>query len=61
MDKSLGDQVKEAVRRGIPYFIAYGQTELNNGMVKIKTLAESSEKEVSAAEVVNELRNTSIG
>jgi histidyl-tRNA synthetase len=61
MDKSLGDQVKEAVRRGIPYFIAYGQTELDNGMVKVKTLAKSAEKEVSAAEVVNELRNTSIG
>ncbi len=54
-DKALGDQVKEAVRRGIPYFIAYGVHEAESAMVKLKTLAESSEREMPAAEVVQEL------
>lgn len=58
LDKPLGDQVKEAVRRGIPYFIAYGATEVDTGMVKLKTLAESSEKEMPVAEVVRELQAT---
>jgi histidyl-tRNA synthetase len=58
MDKKLGDQVQEAVKRGIPYFIAYGANEADNGMVKLKSLNESSEKEMSAAEVLQELRRT---
>jgi histidyl-tRNA synthetase len=57
-DKALGDQVKEAVRRGIPYFIAYGESELASGMVKVKHLATSSEETVSAAEVVAEIQRT---
>ncbi len=57
-EKSLGDQVKEASRRGIPYFIAYGKNELESGMVKMKTLEASSEKEMSAAEVLQELTRT---
>lgn len=39
--KSLGDQVKDAVKRGIPYFIAYGQSEAAADTVRIKTLAAS--------------------
>ncbi len=58
LDKALGDQVKEAVRRSIPYFIAYGQSEIDTGMVKLKTLEDSAEKEMSVAEVVRELKNT---
>ncbi|MDB5195490.1 MAG: hisS [Parcubacteria group bacterium] len=58
MDKKLGDQVQEAVKRGIPYFIAYGESEVANGMMKLKSLNESSEKEMSAAEVVIELQRT---
>jgi histidyl-tRNA synthetase len=61
LDKKLGDQVQEAVKRGTPYFIAYGANELANGMLKLKTLAESSEKEMSAAEVVTELTRTRQG
>lgn len=43
-DKALGDQVKEAVRRSIPYFLAYGANEAAEGTVKIKKLAESHEE-----------------
>ncbi|MDB5245172.1 MAG: hisS [Parcubacteria group bacterium] len=50
-EKALGDQVKEAVRRTIPYFIAFGETEASSGKVMVKTLAESSQEEMSANEV----------
>lgn len=49
--KSLGDQVKEAVRRTIPYFIAYGANEAETGEVTLKTLAESTEVSLKASEV----------
>ncbi len=58
MDKSLGDQVREASRRGIPYFLAYGADEADSGMVKLKSLDETSEKEMPVAEVVEELART---
>jgi histidyl-tRNA synthetase len=54
-DKGLGDQVKEADRRGIPYFIAYGESELETGMVKLKILASGEQRDMSAAEVLQEL------
>ena len=50
---TLGDQIREASKRGIPYFIAYGQTEFDTGMVKLKTLNEANEKEVTSAEVLD--------
>lgn len=49
-DKGLGDQVKDAVRRGIPYFIAFGKDEATSGNAKVKTLATSSEEMVSVAD-----------
>lgn len=58
LDKALGDQVKEAVRRGIPYFFAYGATEVETALVKLKTLAESSEQNMTIAEVIGVLKNT---
>lgn len=54
-DKSLGDQIKEADRRGIPYFIAYGAQEAETGMVKLKVLASGEQHEMTAAEVLREL------
>jgi histidyl-tRNA synthetase len=46
-DKSLGDQIKEAVRRTIPYFIAYGRSEADSGQVTLKVLAENREENLS--------------
>jgi histidyl-tRNA synthetase len=46
-NKSLGDQIKEAVRRKIPYFIAFGGQEAETGMVTLKVLAESREESIS--------------
>lgn len=53
--KALGDQVKEAVRRGIPYFLAYGKDEEKTNMVRIKDLARSSEESVESNQVVRYL------
>ncbi|HVX90379.1 MAG TPA: histidine--tRNA ligase [Candidatus Paceibacterota bacterium] len=50
-EKSLGDQVKEAVKRGIPYFAAFGKNEAETGTVRLKTLATSSEEEIPRGEV----------
>jgi histidyl-tRNA synthetase len=54
--KGLGDQVKEAVRRAIPYFVAYGESEATSGEVAVKTLAESSEERMSIAKVAEFIR-----
>ena len=51
--KSLGDQIKDASKRGIPYFIAYGQTEFDTGMVRLKLLEENFEKEMSSAQLLD--------
>jgi histidyl-tRNA synthetase len=50
-EKSLGDQVKDAVRRSIPYFIAFGKDEAASGNVKVKELAASEEHQMGRAEV----------
>jgi histidyl-tRNA synthetase len=45
-EKSLGDQIKEAHRRGTPFFIAYGKNEDVSKIVRIKTLSTGEETEV---------------
>jgi histidyl-tRNA synthetase len=49
--KALGDQIKEAVRRSIPYFLAYGSTEASTGQVTLKVLTENAEEKLSAVQV----------
>lgn len=51
LDKNLGDQVKEAVRRTIPYFVAYGANEAETGIVTLKILAESREESLTGEQV----------
>lgn len=46
-EKALGDQVKEAVKRGIPYFIAVGAEESATGIFRVKDLAKSTEESVA--------------
>jgi len=50
-DKTLGDQVKNADRKGVPYFVAYGTEERDSGMVKVKTLASGLVTEVSVPDI----------
>lgn len=53
LDKGLGDQVKEAVRRGIPFFLAYGANEATSGSVTLKVLAESREEALAGNAVAH--------
>ncbi len=43
-EKSLGDQIKDAARRRIPLFLAYGRDELASGTVRVKQLATGQEE-----------------
>lgn len=54
--KGLGDQIKEAVRRGIPYFIAYGADESEKKTVILKSLVESTQQELSEDQVAVTVR-----
>lgn len=49
--KSVGDQVKEAVRRNIAYFIAFGKRESDTGMVSVKELETRTETLMALEEV----------
>lgn len=55
-DRSLGDQIKDAVKRGIPLFIAYGADEVASQTVRMKVLATSEEVTLPAIELRARLR-----
>ncbi len=48
-DKNLGDQIKDAVKREIPLFVAYGADEGANGTLRLKTLATGTEEVLSVS------------
>lgn len=54
--RSLGDQIKDAVKRGIPLFIAYGVDEVKNKTVRLKTLATGEEVNLSVSELPARIR-----
>ena len=56
--RALGDQIKEAVRRGIPYFLAYGEAEAQGGLLKLKELGSGTETELEAKDIVAKVRET---
>lgn len=56
-NRSLGDQIKEAVKREIPFFIAYGAEEATKNEVRMKVLATGTETTVPVAEIANGLRS----
>jgi histidyl-tRNA synthetase len=58
-DRSLGDQVKDAVKRGIPHFVAYGSEEVKSENVRVKTLATSTEETLPVSELSARLRSGS--
>ena len=53
--KTLGDQIRDASRRGIPYFIAFGAQEAASGTVRLKTLESSTEDEVTVEDVASKI------
>lgn len=54
-ERDLGAQVKDAVKRGIPYFFAYGSQEEKSSMVRIKDLARSEEESIEENQVAKHL------
>lgn len=56
-DRAIGDQVREADRRGIPFFIAFGENESKSGVLRIKKLAASSEDSVDVQDAVSYLKD----
>ncbi|MDP2655660.1 MAG: histidine--tRNA ligase, partial [bacterium] len=50
-DRTLGDQIKDAVKRGIPYFVAYGADEVASKSVRMKTLATGEEITMPVSEL----------
>ena len=55
-EKSLGDQIKDAVKRDIPLFIAYGAEEVANNTVRMKILATGEETALPVNELSVRLR-----
>jgi len=58
-DRVLGDQVKDAVKRGIPFFVAYGADEITNNTVRMKILATGEEVGLPVTELPARLRSGS--
>jgi len=58
-DKTLGDQIKDAVKRGIPLFIAYGANEAASKTVRMKILATGEEQSLPTSELPLVLRSFS--
>lgn len=55
-DRPLGDQIKDAVKRDIPSFFAYGADEESSGVVRIKTLSTGVETVLPISELITRLR-----
>ncbi len=55
-EKSLGDQIKDAVKRGIPLFMAYGKDEIANNQARLKILATGEEAGLPLTELPARLR-----
>lgn len=58
-DRGLGDQIKDAVKRGIPLFIAYGANEVANQTVRMKILRTGEEAGLPLSELPARLRSGS--
>ena len=56
-DKGLGDQIREAARRGIPYFMAFGESEAASGALRVKNLESGFEQELSVDAVAGAIRS----
>ncbi len=55
-DRALGDQIKDAVKRGIPFFAAYGADEVVSNTVRMKILATGEEVGLPVSELPARLR-----
>lgn len=58
-DRALGDQVKDAVKRGIPLFMAYGANEVSSQTARLKVLATGEETALPVSELPIRLKSGS--
>lgn len=54
--KALGDQVKDAAKRTVARFAAYGSREVESGSILLKTLSTGAEESVRVSELAARLR-----
>ncbi len=54
--RSLGEQIKEAVKRGIPYFAAVGEEESRTHILRVKQLSSGTERPLSSADIAQYIR-----
>jgi histidyl-tRNA synthetase len=52
----MGDQLGYALEQGIPFMVLFGDTELQQGQVKVKDMAAKSEETVALDSLVSELQ-----
>ncbi|MDP1689725.1 MAG: histidine--tRNA ligase [bacterium] len=55
--RTLGDQIKDAVKRGIPFFAAYGADEIANNTIRMKILATGEENGLPVSDLPKRLRS----
>ncbi|MCX6790290.1 MAG: histidine--tRNA ligase [Candidatus Kaiserbacteria bacterium] len=55
-ERALGDQIKDAVKRDIPFFMAYGANEVGSGTVRMKVLKTGEEIGLPVSEIPVRLR-----
>ncbi|MFZ2167412.1 MAG: histidine--tRNA ligase [Minisyncoccia bacterium] len=55
-EKALGDQIKDAVKRSVPLFLAYGAQEVSSQTVRMKVLATGEEVGLPLSELPVRLR-----
>src|SRR6185437_15600402 len=55
--KSLGEQIKDADRRGIRYFAAVGEDERASGTLRVKRLQTGEERVLALSDVVHFVRS----
>lgn len=55
-ERSLGDQIKDAVKRNIPFFLAYGSNEVSNSTARMKILHTGEEVGLPVSEIPARLR-----
>jgi len=60
-EKTLSDQIKDAVKRGIPFFVAYGADEIANNTVRMKILKTGEETGLNVSELPRALSSFSEG
>jgi histidyl-tRNA synthetase len=58
-NRALGDQIKDAVKRAIPLFVAYGADEIANNTIRMKILATGEEVGLPVSELPARLRSGS--